>query len=400
MALAAFNGQAQDESGNVVTSFQVEVKRESSGAPLASIYSDREGATPLGNPFTPDPIDNGQFRFHVVGGAYRIRIFDGSGFEKIWRYVSIGRAGESDDVIQFPGYLMAFEALTTEGVSAPGGLRANHANLSLATFLYISTSNVDGFDLTDRLQELGNPLKTVRDKIVLTQSDGSQASFNVVSSALGLGSPTDYYKVAVTAHEGATSLSDGSPLSMVPILSGFDGAAGAAGNNGTGDMNGPGAATVGQFASFNATSGKLLRGETLSDSPSTPVILGGDAGVRAATPGGLIHAGLIESASVEVALTDGATISLDWDTGINFGVTLQGTRTLGNPTNGQPGTYRTVRVQGDATASPSIPRSLAFGTQYLGDVPAISDAADDRWYLVTIFCITSTHFSATSRRVK
>jgi len=61
---------------------------------------------------------------------------------------------------------------------------------------------------------------------------------------------------------------------------------------------------------------------------------------------------------------------------------------LGNPTNGIPGTYRTILVKGtDAT-----PRALTFGNQYLGQLPEIEAVADDSWYLLTIRCITTSHY--------
>ena len=60
MAISAFNGQAQDLVGNAVTVFQVEVRDETTSN-LAVIYSDLAGSTPLGNPFTPSPLDNGHF---------------------------------------------------------------------------------------------------------------------------------------------------------------------------------------------------------------------------------------------------------------------------------------------------------------------------------------------------
>jgi hypothetical protein len=96
MPFAAFSGQAQDLSGNAVKGVKVEVRREAPGQPLASIYSDRSGAAVLGNPFTTNPDDNGLFRFHAAGGAYRVRLFTDAGFEAIRRYVAIGLGGESD----------------------------------------------------------------------------------------------------------------------------------------------------------------------------------------------------------------------------------------------------------------------------------------------------------------
>lgn len=100
-------------------------------------------------------------------------------------------------------------------------------------------------------------------------------------------------------------------------------------------------------------------------------------------------ADLIETGSAMAGvLADAATIAVDWDTFINDEVALTADRTLGNPTNGQPGTYRTILVKG----SDSTPRQLSFGNQYLGAVPAIGTVADDTWYLLTIRCITITHF--------
>jgi hypothetical protein len=87
-----------------------------------------------------------------------------------------------------------------------------------------------------------------------------------------------------------------------------------------------------------------------------------DAQVRGATIGdhGLV-ASHLESASAPVALTDQATIGLDWKSGFNFTVTLGGNRTLGNPSNGIPGTWRTVQVTQDANGT----RTLDYGNQYV-----------------------------------
>src|SRR5262245_57009851 len=95
MALAAFNGQVQDLAGNAVVTVSIEVRRESDNG-LASLFSDSGGLTPLGNPFANNPANNGNFRFHVVGGSYRIRAFTGSGDVMLWRHVGIGTAAQRD----------------------------------------------------------------------------------------------------------------------------------------------------------------------------------------------------------------------------------------------------------------------------------------------------------------
>lgn len=115
------------------------------------------------------------------------------------------------------------------------------------------------------------------------------------------------------------------------------------------------------------------------------------AEVRSSAAGNLyVAAEIIESASALVALTDAATIAVDWDTGIVFSVTLGGNRTLGNPTNGQPGTWRTIIVTQDGTGS----RTLAYGANYkhpAGTAPTLTTdiAAVD---VLSILCVTSSLF--------
>jgi hypothetical protein len=110
--------------------------------------------------------------------------------------------------------------------------------------------------------------------------------------------------------------------------------------------------------------------------------------VYAAESDKFISADLIESASAEVPLTDGASPSFDWEEGINRIWTLAANRTCPNPTNGQAGTYRSLRVIGDNGTD----RTLSFGTQYEGDLPVLTDIDSTQQYLLTIRCITSSHF--------
>lgn len=98
----------------------------------------------------------------------------------------------------------------------------------------------------------------------------------------------------------------------------------------------------------------------------------------------------LENAAAFVALVDAETIALDWDSAINFSVTLEGNRTLTNPTNGQPGTWRTILVTQDAVGG----RTLTFDSQYkfpYGLVPIISTEANAIDMLV-VFCVSPTNF--------
>jgi hypothetical protein len=120
-----------------------------------------------------------------------------------------------------------------------------------------------------------------------------------------------------------------------------------------------------------------------------------EAEVYAATDGKFLDAGHIESASAPVALTDAATVAVDWDAAINFTLTVTANRAIGNPTNGQPGVWRTIDVQGnDATD-----RTITFDNQFLGDLPTITDCDSTKWYQLAIYCHSTTHFSVTARVV-
>lgn len=119
-----------------------------------------------------------------------------------------------------------------------------------------------------------------------------------------------------------------------------------------------------------------------------------DAEVYSATADKYIAADHIETSSAYVALSDGASISLDWDAGVNRSVTLGGNRTLANPSNGQPGTWRTIKVIQDGTGS----RTLAYGSNYVfpgGTAPTLTTtaAAYDRLF---IFCDTASRFEVYS----
>jgi len=99
------------------------------------------------------------------------------------------------------------------------------------------------------------------------------------------------------------------------------------------------------------------------------------AEVRNQTVDRYLTADNIYDAAADVTLTDAASIALDFDTGINFVVTLGGNRTLANPTNATIGKTGQIRVIQDVTGS----RTLAFGTQYEGSAqatPVISSGAN------------------------
>ncbi len=130
------------------------------------------------------------------------------------------------------------------------------------------------------------------------------------------------------------------------------------------------AATTGATGVVKTADATALRAGTTTD--------------QAAVPSAIV------SASAAVALTDAATIAVDWATFINATVTLGGNRTLGLPTNGQPGTWRTIQVTQDGTGS----RTLAYTAGYKfpgGVAPTLSTAAGAIDRLI-IYCRTSSIF--------
>lgn len=101
MTMARYQFTVTDEAGNVIPEAHIEVRRERPGQPLAALKSNRAGTSALTNPFDAD--SEGFAYFHVSGGAFQIRAYTGpSGaptFERIWRYVAIGLAAETDAVV-------------------------------------------------------------------------------------------------------------------------------------------------------------------------------------------------------------------------------------------------------------------------------------------------------------
>lgn len=93
MTLSAINFAVQDEAGNALSNFDVEVRLEASGMPLVSVYADRDGATPLGNPFAW--VDGKHVLFYLTAGAHQIEVTKDA-LTRTWRHVAFGLGGETD----------------------------------------------------------------------------------------------------------------------------------------------------------------------------------------------------------------------------------------------------------------------------------------------------------------
>jgi hypothetical protein len=140
--------------------------------------------------------------------------------------------------------------------------------------------------------------------------------------------------------------------------------------------------------SFDPTTGAVDLGPSKASS----------ADIAAAVANKIVTADRLKVASAPVAIAEAGAApllslaNLDWDRFINGLVTLTANRQIGNPINGQPGTYRTILVQGNN----STDRAISFGNQFLGDLPTITDCDNTKWYLITLFCVSASHFVATA----
>jgi hypothetical protein len=202
MAFAKFEKPITNDEGNLVANVTVTVRKETAGAPLAVLYSDALGTLPLTNPAT---FASGICKFYTAGSAGGLRLDAvATGFSQTWRNEACGTGAQVDASGEFtPGYMMEFEVATTAPPSA-GGVRANNANLSAATQIFISETNGAGSNIEARLAALA-----AGDAIILTAADGTQVSWAVVTNTDSGG----YRTIAVSDHAGETSMG-ASPASL------------------------------------------------------------------------------------------------------------------------------------------------------------------------------------------
>lgn len=98
---------------------------------------------------------------------------------------------------------------------------------------------------------------------------------------------------------------------------------------------------------------------------------------RSNTAGKQLSTDGVWGAAASVALTPGATVSIDLNTGINFTLAMGGNYTLANPTNGKDGQAGKIEITQDATGS----RTLAYGGNWFFDGgvdPTLSTSANAR----------------------
>jgi len=110
-----------------------------------------------------------------------------------------------------------------------------------------------------------------------------------------------------------------------------------------------------------------------SDTDAVSITSGGNIGINTTSPAKKLSVNGPALATIS-ALTDGSTITPDFDTAQNFSVTLGGNRTLANPNNIDAGQTGSIFVTQDGTGS----RTLAFGNKFAfagGTAPTLTTTA-------------------------
>jgi hypothetical protein len=266
MALARREFTVTDEHGNLITDAQVEVRQEIAGAPLAVIYSDRDGLTPLGNPFSVDP-DTAVAAFHAAGGAYKVRAFK-TGFERVERYVGIGLGSETDSgfLPTSNGLAWLFDSSTSASDPGSGKFRLNNATASSATALYIDNENAGANSVTgwlDSLDDAGN--SSNRGHLIIVDPDQPTEVFRVYAVSGSVVDSTGYRTITISHMTGAGSFTADATYAFTFSSKGPDG-----------DVTGPnGGVSDSEIALFNGTSGAAIKGsgKALSDLASSTIDL-------------------------------------------------------------------------------------------------------------------------------
>ena len=110
-----------------------------------------------------------------------------------------------------------------------------------------------------------------------------------------------------------------------------------------------------------------------SDTDAVSITSAGNIGINTTSPAKKLSVNGPALATIS-ALTDGSTITPDFDTAQNFSVTLGGNRTLANPNNIDAGQTGSIFVTQDGTGS----RTLAFGNKFAfagGTAPTLTTTA-------------------------
>jgi hypothetical protein len=200
-------------------------------------------------------------------------------------------------------------------------------------------------------------------------------------------SPTERMRIDSSGNVGIGTSSPNSPLHVSGDIFSSDGIEGQAilaygtphsytnGAGGTAGIMMDFATDTGNIRAFNNSSGTGTAKITFITGGGERVRITetGNVGIGTSSPVKKLHVDGPALATIG-ALTDGATITPDFDSNQNFSVTLAGNRTLANPTNIDAGQTGSIFITQDGTGS----RTLSFGSDWDfagGTAPTLSTAA-------------------------
>lgn len=120
-------------------------------------------------------------------------------------------------------------------------------------------------------------------------------------------------------------------------------------------------------ADWNAASGLAQ----ILNKPAIPTLapIAGTAGIASLSGGDTVTPGSLGTAAAAAGvISGGSSPSFNWSAAVNYTMALTGNRTLPNPTNVLPGSTRVIVV----SSSTSTSRTLAFGSNFVGDLPTVA----------------------------
>ena len=216
-------------------------------------------------------------------------------------------------------------------------------------------------------------IRGISDDVTDGTEDGSLLFY-----ALAAG--TDYITMRVTG--GGVTLAHLGNTKLVTSATGVTVTGEVAATSLSGSLSGDGGSITGMSAT-QLTSGTV---------PAARLTEATAAQIRDGSASVLVTPANMEAADAPVALTDAATVAVDWDAGGSFTLAIGGNRTLGTPTNGVPGQWRVIEVT-QTTGSHTLGTSAAYKTPGAESIVLSTGASErDRLY---IYCVSASEFDLT-----
>ncbi|EKF39812.1 hypothetical protein NA8A_24009 [Nitratireductor indicus C115] len=180
------------------------------GTGLGGVDFDAQVADLAGRAAYDDEAEGFKVLVSDVGDGRAAIYSKDSGASADWSdpaYVT-GPQGSTGDI---GGVAFQFDDGTTDADPGAGNIRANNADLSAATTLFVSKINRYGDDLSAFLASLDDSTSSHKGYLTLTAPDSeTQATFSIT----GLTDVSGYVKLTVSQHSGATSFVDAERLAF------------------------------------------------------------------------------------------------------------------------------------------------------------------------------------------